>query len=237
MENQTDKLRQYGQTDKPVEAWHFFTSGGYTYNGGLLVKVGETLKVNGEIIPCKNGLHGSVLAIDALKYAPGAMIQRARYSGVIIQHHDKLAASERTCLWMADTSDVLLKFAAIICLRMIESGRKAGYPIRADFTKTIEAIRDTPAAREAFVMINPGILEDRQPNRIERELFAVIYHVLFSRPLEAAYQVSKYEGLAHSSLRVGLGFNEESYILPSLRKNQNAILEQLFWALKPEEGV
>ena len=74
----TEHQKKYGELDpgETVEAWHVFTARGRTWQGNLPVQVGETMTVDGEIIPCSNGLHGSILAIDALRYAPGPMIKR-----------------------------------------------------------------------------------------------------------------------------------------------------------------
>ena len=106
-----------------MNVWHFFRNDGTTGEGRIKVKVGETMRVSGKIIPCSNGLHGSVRAIDALRYAPGAMIQRAKLGGTIVAHGDpvdKHAASERTCLAMADATETLRYFARWCALSVID---------------------------------------------------------------------------------------------------------------------
>jgi len=60
---------------------------------------------------CNCGLHASVRAIDALKYAPGSVICRVRLGGTIIEDDDKCVASRRTVLWMADAERELRLFA------------------------------------------------------------------------------------------------------------------------------
>lgn len=95
-----------------MNVWHFLMDGGITERGGLQVVVGETMTCDpAEVVPCKFGFHGSVRALDALHFAPGPWVQYARLGGRIIAHGpDKHVASERTCLAMADATDVLREF-------------------------------------------------------------------------------------------------------------------------------
>jgi hypothetical protein len=60
---------------------------------------------------CKQGLHASIKALDALQYAPGAIVCRVEMSGNIIYDTDKCVASERTVLWYADATKALHTFA------------------------------------------------------------------------------------------------------------------------------
>lgn len=95
-----------------MEAWHFLRDDGCTGYGALRPTVGETLKVSGRIVPCLNGLHASVRALDALQYAPGSLLCRVELSGSIVEHNgDKVVAPKRKILWMYDASSVLHSFA------------------------------------------------------------------------------------------------------------------------------
>ncbi len=102
-----------------VEAWWFSGAGGVLGQGdGRKAAVGITHKVNGEIIPCYNGLHGSAVAMDALGYAQrrgrptGIAAWRVRLSGDVVEEQDEYAASSRTYLALVeDTDDVLWRFA------------------------------------------------------------------------------------------------------------------------------
>ncbi len=94
-----------------IEGWHFLTDEGRTGQGNLLVYPGQVLRVEGEIVPCANGLHASRKALDALQYAPGATVQRVVVRGDIREEGDKFAGRERECLWTADASRVLHEFA------------------------------------------------------------------------------------------------------------------------------
>jgi len=96
---------------KTVLAWHFVKDDG-TNRLGVKEKVGKWYRVEGEIVPCANGLHGSVRLIDALKYSPGAVLRRTEHRGTIVEHDgEKIASSERRVLWQIDATKLLHEFA------------------------------------------------------------------------------------------------------------------------------
>ena len=94
-----------------MKGWHFLQdSGRLQWPCGRIrkPKVGQTLKVDpDEIRLCRFGLHASTKIMDALTYAPGALICRVELGGKIIKGEDKLVASERTIIQMADATDTL----------------------------------------------------------------------------------------------------------------------------------
>ena len=100
---------------KPITAWHFLQSDGrtssYTNRQGVLVRAGMVQRVKPPIIPCEHGLHWSRRAIDALQYAPSAIVQRVRARGTVVEHDDKGASSVRETVWVADATNVLHEFA------------------------------------------------------------------------------------------------------------------------------
>jgi len=92
--------------------WHFLPYDGRLANGdGRDVRIGETLRVEGPLELCKHGLHASRRALDALKYAPGALACRVKLSGKIVEDDDKACATERTVLGMVDATRLLHEFA------------------------------------------------------------------------------------------------------------------------------
>lgn len=111
------------------------------HGDGRPVVVGETLTVIGPIVPCERGLHASRRAIDAIQYAPGAVVCRVRCSGEIVEEGDKLACSERTVLWMADASRVLRLFACDIAKEALLAERKRGREPHADSWRAVEVAR------------------------------------------------------------------------------------------------
>jgi hypothetical protein len=90
-------------------AWHFV--GDTLRDGRPVPDDGVVLRQRGKIIPCVNGLHGSVRAIDALQYAPRPIICRTSHGGTIVTVSDKLASSTRTVLWRVNGTGILSLFA------------------------------------------------------------------------------------------------------------------------------
>jgi hypothetical protein len=93
--------------------WHFLPDDGKLANGdGRQAVAGETYTVEPPLKLCNHGLHASKRAIDALKYAPGALVCRVHLSGEILEDEpDKACATQRTVLWMADATRTLHEFA------------------------------------------------------------------------------------------------------------------------------
>jgi len=103
-----------------MKAWHFTgTSKRLGYGDGRLIEIGRTLKVQGDLRMCHNGLHASKRLIDALEYAPGPYVWRVEIGGDIIRDNDKAVASERTALWGYDSTDVLKIFSRRCALDVV----------------------------------------------------------------------------------------------------------------------
>jgi hypothetical protein len=90
-----------------IYAYHFVPANMKLAHSGEPVEVGRTYRVEGKIVPCENGLHGSVRLIDALTYASSSILTRCRYDGTIVHENNKLASSERTILWIGDIEPIL----------------------------------------------------------------------------------------------------------------------------------
>ncbi len=132
-----------------MKAWHFTSD---TLRDGSPIPVdGETLRHDGDLVMCEQGLHASVQIIDALKYAPGNKICRVVLGGAESQgHDDKLVARERTILWRLDAKGILSKFARLCALDVIHLWDAPDIVVR--FLKTGDKnIRNAAwgAAREA----------------------------------------------------------------------------------------
>ena len=87
--------------------WWFADANGCVPRTGEKVTVGLSLTVAPPIVLCEHGLHGSERLIDALGYASSSILTRCSYSGEIVRSDDKLAASERTVLWVGDIEPIL----------------------------------------------------------------------------------------------------------------------------------
>ena len=105
-----------------MKAWYFSSEDRRLRHGdGREIRLGETHEVSGEIEMCKNGLHASKKAIDALYYAPGPIVYRVELSGEIKKGEDKLVAQKRTYLSGGiDVSEILRKFARMCALDVVD---------------------------------------------------------------------------------------------------------------------
>jgi len=95
-------------------AWHFLPCDGRLQFGcpRALVTPGQTLRRDpAKLSMCNYGLHASMKIIDALQYAPGPIVCRVRLGGKIIEGDNKVVASRRTVLWMANADHELMLFA------------------------------------------------------------------------------------------------------------------------------
>jgi hypothetical protein len=95
-----------------IDAWHFLRADGKTnYEPHVLVAAGETLTVDYAPILCERGLHASVRALDAFRYAPGPIACRVKVWGEVVIGDDKLAGTHRQCVSMIDATNILHEFA------------------------------------------------------------------------------------------------------------------------------
>ena len=107
-------------------AWHFVvTCNGQPVlrDGTPLPAVGEWLTHHGPLVLCTSGLHASVRAIDALRYAPGETLCRVECDGEMLDGGDKLVCRQRRVLWSADATDVLRAFARRCALDVVHLWR------------------------------------------------------------------------------------------------------------------
>ena len=141
-----------------------------------VVRVGTTSAVEGggelDLCLCRHGLHASKRALDALRYAPGAVACRVSLSGERLNDIDKSCAAERTVLAMADATNLLHEFACCCaevalliagyddkrCWDAIEAKcawmrgemtRKQVYAVRTDIWSTAEAFAAAEAVEAA----------------------------------------------------------------------------------------
>jgi len=117
-------------TSTVVEAFHFLGDDRcLRYTPHTLVETGLRLEVEPPLELCSHGLHGSVRALNALYYAPGAMVCRTRHSGVVLQPagEDKLCSSVREVIaGPVDATRVLHEFAVWVATQALEGERAAG---------------------------------------------------------------------------------------------------------------
>ena len=94
-----------------ILAWHF-SNGTLRNDPDTKLVPGLRLTVDPERLElCEYGLHASMRLLDALYYAPGSVLSRVELSGRIIENTDKLVASERLHLSVANIERTLHEFA------------------------------------------------------------------------------------------------------------------------------
>ena len=121
-----------------IKAWHFLSDDRRMQFGDReLVEVGKTYRAEGKIEMCLNGMHGSRRIIDALQYAPGAVICRVALWGEVQEEGDKLVARNRKVISMIDATNILHEFA---CRCAEDALKKAGVKDRRCW-KAIETKR------------------------------------------------------------------------------------------------
>ena len=130
-----------------VEAWHFLNvDRRFGYDDGNLAEPGYVYSVKGPVKLCSWGLHASKRAIDALEYAPGPIVGRVVLSGEIVHGDDKIVATHREYLWIADATETLRAFARWSALQVIDHW-DAPDVVRRYLESGDESLRD--AARAA----------------------------------------------------------------------------------------
>ena len=79
----------------------------------MRVRVGQTftLPAGDPLIMCESGFHASARPLDALGYAPGAMVCYVELVGKRIDERDKSVGRSRRVIAMADATSVLREFA------------------------------------------------------------------------------------------------------------------------------
>jgi len=85
--------------------------------------VGKTDTFDGELIPCRAGLHASPTPFDALQYAPGPILFVVEIPDDAIPYGnpvDKYVAASRTYLFRLDVSKIMRQFAAQCALDVFD---------------------------------------------------------------------------------------------------------------------
>ena len=107
--------------------WHFLRDNRCLgYRDGRMVKVGVTLKVEGQVELCCRGLHASKRVMDALYHATGSIVCLVTLGGEVLHGEDKSVAEERTALWIYDAEKLFREFACNIAENDLLSEQTAG---------------------------------------------------------------------------------------------------------------
>ena len=105
-----------------MKAYHF-TNGNKLRDGRDVPAIGEWLEHEGPIIPCQTGLHASEHPMDALKYAPGAILHIVELDGELASHGDpvdKHCGRRRKIIATIDATQLLFEFARWCALSVLD---------------------------------------------------------------------------------------------------------------------
>jgi hypothetical protein len=133
-------------------AWHFCKidkAGNPVFRDGRpLPEVGEWLVHKGDVILCRSGLHASVQAIDALRYAPGSYCCLVEMGDVLGSADDKIVSNRRKIIAEFDATETLRQFARMVALQAVETSGLQLDDVVVNWLKTgDESLRS--AARDA----------------------------------------------------------------------------------------
>ncbi|MBF8297380.1 MAG: hypothetical protein HW395_37 [candidate division NC10 bacterium] len=122
--------------------WHWLAVDRRLQHGARqVVEVGRTYTATGPPGMCRNGMHASRRALDALEYAPGPIICRVRLGGPILHDDDKSVAATRIVLWMADATIRLHEFALVCAQGALGSRAATGAEVDARSWAVLEIKR------------------------------------------------------------------------------------------------
>jgi len=136
-------------------AWHGTRADGTTKHLKVKEIVGVKTLLAGDVELCKNALHGSLRAVDMLRFSEGLWIKRTLHEGKILLAADKIGSSERTVVAEADATQVVVDWAfwcadRAVRIHAVTALRQAGMNTVAEELASLEAITDKKSALAAF---------------------------------------------------------------------------------------
>ena len=123
-----------------MKGWHWIRAD-HTLRTGEVVVPNGIYRAVGPLKMCKNGVHASRRALDALQYAPGPVVCAVELSGEIQHDTDKSVARERRVVWMADATNVLHEFACTVATDALALVEARGMTVDPRSRAAIEAKR------------------------------------------------------------------------------------------------
>ena len=140
-------------------AWHGCRANGTTRYLKVKEVVGVKTFLVGNVELCSNALHGSIRAVDMLRFSEGLWIKRTLHEGTIIHDSDKFGSSERTVIGETDATQVVVDWAfwcanRAVHIHAVTALRQAGMGAEAEKLVGLEAITDKKSADIASYALN-----------------------------------------------------------------------------------
>jgi hypothetical protein len=144
-------MMEYRERGDGVKGWHFLPYDRRTANGhGVAISAGVIVALKPyerRIQLCEWGFHSSRLALDAVGYAPGSIVERVRSWGAVQQGYDKLVAEVRECLWIADAEQALHEYGFWVVARFAQELARMPYSrAYADYEEQVRAVTEAKRA-------------------------------------------------------------------------------------------
>ena len=135
-------------------AWHGCRADGTTKHLKVKELVGVKTLLAGDVELCKNALHGSMRAVDMLRFSEGLWVKRTLHEGKILLAADKFGSSERTVVAEADATQVVVDWALwcadrAVRIHAVDALRQAGMDTEAEKLVSLATITDKKSALAA----------------------------------------------------------------------------------------
>lgn len=212
-----------------IEAWHFLEKRRtLRFPPYTPVEIGVTLTALKQPLKlCHYGLHASLRAIDALEYAPGSIVCRVVLAGEIRENDDKLCATHRTCLWMADATRALDAFG-LWCIKRIMDRVPYANSVLRDALKTKENHMNGMASQEELDAAKGYVMSvSKSSDERTRRLAIATRYALGDDKCENIVYVHP---VAYADVQ-SAGFKKGGW--ETAKAEQNEKLESLLMNLKP----
>jgi hypothetical protein len=219
----------------PELAWHFLRDDWrLQYPPCSVVVAGGTYTAQGPLELCKNGMHASLQALDALRYAPGTVVCRVLLGGEIVYGHDsfdkdKVCARTRTVLWLAEAGAVLHEFACRVGEQALARSADAGYP--PDFRST-----DAIKIKRAWLR---GEVSDADVDAAWKRAWDAVWHTTWDVADSATWTMAQAAAAraAKDAVRIAAWATARSTPWAGIWGASSTELEQMLLALAPAEGT
>jgi hypothetical protein len=227
-----------------ILAWHYLRSDGKTSNGeAKLVVAGQTLKVKPPIELCEHGYHASVKALDALQYAPGMIVQRCILWGGVEYGDDKLVASNRTCLWVADATNAILEFACWCAEQAFDEIRKIGLEPDQRSVNAVNVVRLWIEHKATIEEVKAAYAAAYAARDTADAAAAYAAYTAAYAAYAAAYAADAADAAAYAAYAADAAYAAYAAAYAAdaadaeIKEKQNAKLEKLLLALEPKSAV
>ena len=188
--------------------WHFLPADRRLRGSREVVEAGRTYRAEGPLVMCRNGMHASTRALDALSYAPGPVVSRVELLGERLDASDKSCARERPVLWIADAATVLHEFACAVAMDALHLTEARGAGVDPCSWAAIETKRRW--------------LRGEATDAELRAARSAAWSAAWSAARSAAWRA---ESAARSAA--------QSAAWSAAWSAQNVVLEALLWSLRP----